>query len=535
MRLQLREIVLPLDHGEEALRAAAAERLRQPAERLEEVRPVRRSVDARPRRGGPVFVYTLEVCLPDEAAVDTGRLPQVEVMRSVSGAYEARPALAAGPGPERRPVVVGLGPAGLAAALTLAEAGRPPLVLERGGPVEERTAAVQRLWREGLLDPESNPLFGEGGAGLYSDGKLTARGKDRGRRRRFLQMLVEAGAAKEILIDAEPHLGSDVLARLCPALRRRLEAAGAEVRFGTRATGLQVEGGALRGVVTAAEVIRADACFLATGHSARDVYRWLGRCGARLAPKGFAVGLRLEMPQARIDRAQWGAAAGHPRLGAASFRLTRRAAAGHRACYTFCMCPGGTVMACASSPGKLTTNGMSNADRDGPCGNAAFLVPIGPEDAGASAAEPLAGIAFQERLEAAAFRAGGGAYGLPASPLSAFLAGSAPTELPPGRSCRRSRPADLAGLLPEVVSATLRTAVPKMLQEIGAVPAAEILAYGTETRTSSPVRVRRGEAFEAEGVAGLYPCGEGSGYAGGIVSSAVDGIRAAEAFLRRPA
>jgi hypothetical protein len=408
--------------------------------------------------------------------------------------------------------------------------------------VAERGRAAAAFWREGALEPENNVLFGEGGAGLFSDGKLTARTRDRARLRVVLETLVACGADPAIRWEAEPHVGSDRLRDVVPRLRERIESAGGTVRLNCRVTGLVVNEERLAAVRTEGETLPAAVCILATGHSARDVYRFLPESGVPLASKPFAVGLRLEIPQERIDRAQYGEAAGHPRLGAASFRLTRKAAGRARACYSFCMCPGGRVIACATEKDALTTNGMSFSARAEPLGNAAFLVPVGPADwlasgeddrPGGAGADPLAGVRFQERLERAAYAAGGGAFRLPASDLAAFLDGRAPEGLPEQRSSPRATPADLGRILPPFVVTTLRRQIPPMLHALGTPPAGAVVLYGTETRSSSPVRIPRAESLDSPGARGLFPAGEGAGYAGGIVSSAIDGLRAAEAALRR--
>jgi uncharacterized FAD-dependent dehydrogenase len=348
-----------------------------------------------------------------------------------------------------------------------------------------------------------------------------------------------------------------VLEELVPALRNKIIALGGEVRFGARLDRLEIENGAVRGAVVSGEQIRTDTCVLATGHSARDIYEMLSEQGVPLEPKGFAVGVRLEIPQHRIDTAQWGGS--FPMLGKASFRMTRREEENARSCYTFCMCPGGLVMSCASSEGLITTNGMSLSKRDKPLGNAAFLVPVFPSDfpvvgqasrtrepvSAANTGYPeyrgslsynkigqypvLAGIEFQKKLEAAAFAAGGSDYSLPAQRLIDFLEG-AESDIPEQRSCTRAVPAQLRGLLPEFVEHTLRSAVPKMLGSMRGVHLDEALLYASETRSSSPVRVVRGEDGQSA-VRGLFPCGEGAGYAGGIVSSGIDGLRQAETIV----
>ncbi len=519
MKIRIDQIELPPDYtGEQLLKAAARKVRCQPAE-LHGLHILRRGIDA--RSGTPRIIVAAEADLAVKLRNGLRDVSKAEP-RPVRTPVLRRPSAAP------RPVVVGAGPAGLMAAYELAEAGMNPLLIERGEESAGRAGRVEAFWREGLLNGESNVLYGEGGAGLFSDGKLTSRSKDSPRIRRFLEVLVECGASPDILVDAEPHIGSDVLQELVPAWRSRIIRLGGEVRFGVRLDRLEISDGAVRGVVAGGEELRTDCCVLATGHSARDVYAMLRAQGVPLEPKPFAMGVRLEIPQYRIDAAQWGGS--FPALGKASFRLTRREERNLRACYTFCMCPGGLVMACASSEGLLTTNGMSLSQRDRFCGNAAFLVPVMPADFPESAEPELAGIEFQRRVEAAAFAAGGFDYALPAQRLVAFLEGVSEAELPAERSCLRARAADLRGLLPEFVEQTLRSAIAPMLRTLRGVQLDEALLYAAETRSSSPVRVVRGADGESA-LRGLYPCGEGSGYAGGIVSSGVDGLRQAELII----
>jgi len=519
MKLRISQLDLPLGYTPEQLTKAVSKKVRCNPSDLHSVQAIRRSIDA--RGSSPRMGVIAEANLSGKLR---NGLRDVEKAKVLPG--RARPV--AGDFSGLRPVVVGAGPAGLFAAFALAEAGRKPLLIERGEATAPRAKRVASFWKDGILDAESNVLYGEGGAGLFSDGKLTSRSKDRPRVRRFLEILVECGASPDILVDAEPHIGSDVLEELVPALRNRIVELGGEVRFGSRLDRFEIENGALRGAVISGEEFRTDCCVLATGHSARDMYEMLAAQGVALEPKGFAVGVRLEIPQNRIDAAQWGGS--FPTLGKASFRLTRREEENARSCYTFCMCPGGLVIPCASSDGLVTTNGMSLSRRDKPSGNAAFLVPVFPADFPTIGNPELAGIEFQKKLEKAAFEAGGSNYSLPAQRLVDFLEGTTTPELPKERSCSRAVPAQLRGLLPDFVENTLRSAVPKMLRGLRGVHLDEALLYASETRSSSPVRVVRDENGESS-VRGLYPCGEGAGYAGGIVSSGVDGLRLADAIL----
>ena len=526
----IHQIVMSLGYTDDAVAQAVARKLRcQPADILTS-RVVRRSLDARPRNPEPRYVLSVQATVADGLRLP--RLPPNEMARVEQAAVV--PAVETSGGGAvvgDRPLVVGAGPAGLMAALVLAKAGRRPHLIERGRAVVPRAGDVARFWNRGELTPESNVLFGEGGAGLFSDGKLTSRSKDRRRTRELLETLVACGAPASILIDAMPHVGSDRLLRVVPQLREQILALGGTIEFEARLDDLVVEGGRLRAAVVNGREIACGACVLAVGHSARDVYTMLARREVALEAKPVAVGVRLELPQARIDQAQYGRFAGHPELGAASFRLTRRATSSARACHSFCMCPGGQVVACASEAGLLTTNGMSGSRRALPTGNAGMLVPVEPTDFPEVEMAALAGLEFQRQLERAAFVAGGGDYGLGAMRLTDFLAGNETVTLPAGLSCARSVPASLDAMLPEFVSATLREALPVMLRQLNGVDPSEIVLYGAETRTSSPVRILRDETGAVLGIPNLFPAGEGAGYAGGIVSSGIDGIKAAEAII----
>jgi uncharacterized protein len=529
MRLRINQIIVKLEYTPEDIMLALIQRLNVPEQDLSQVEVLRRSIDARKKGRPPLYVLSVEVTYAGEThpALTPGQIDVVEK-------NEPRRALSVTREIANRPIVVGAGPAGLMTALTLAEAGCQPLLIERGAQAEERQTQVATFWRQALLLSESNVLFGEGGAGLFSDGKLTARSKDRASIRHFFETLVACGASPDILIDAEPHIGSDVLTEVIPALRQRIIDAGGEVQFNARLDDVLIEDGVLRGVVVSGIEHRTDACFLATGHSARDIYRLLNRRGVHLEPKPFAMGVRLELPQRRVDWAQYGRWSLESATAPASFRLTWKGGPDNRGCYTFCMCPGGLVMACASSEGMLTTNGMSFSGRAKPFANAGFLVPISIKDfpVGEGVHPALAGIAFQEQFEKATFEAGGSDYSLPAQMLTEFLAGEDSLNIPAERSCTRAVAANVEALLPPVIVSVLRRAIPRMLQDLNDVRQEEILVYAAETRSSSPVRIIRDPSTGgALGVSGLYPLGEGSGYTGGIVSSALDGMNAAARWV----
>jgi uncharacterized protein len=537
MKIRMTQFSIDLDYTEESLRQAVVRKLGVAESAMLSCTVARRSVDARRLRGRVCFTLTVDVELdiPNEPPPAAWRtmaglaiVPEAPAPAPSEDCSPSRPAL---PHP---PVVVGAGPAGLLAAWRLAEAGLRPILIERGAPARERHRSVAKFWSQGALDEEDNVLFGEGGAGLYSDGKLTTQSKLRGPMRTVLELLVRCGAEESILVDAEPHVGSDRLGEIVPRLRELILTKGGQVRFHSRLEGIEVDDAQLTAVVVNAQRIETRHCVLATGHSARDVYRMLHDAGVTLAPKPFAVGVRIEAPQEQIDQSQHGPSAGHPRLGAASFRLTLRPQGGARACYSFCMCPGGLVIACASSPGMLTTNGMSLSHRASGYGNAAFLVPITPADFGGSEAEPLAGVDWQARIETKAFEAGGSDFSLPACTLPDFLAQSPSQSLAPDRSCLRATPADLHEVLPDYVSHTLLKVVPRMMRQLRQVALDRCTVYGAETRSSSPVRIPRDDTFQSLSARGLYPVGEGAGYAGGIVTSAIDGLRAADSLLGEP-
>ncbi|MEW6676281.1 MAG: NAD(P)/FAD-dependent oxidoreductase [Pseudomonadota bacterium] len=542
--LRITELKLPLDHTEDALRQAILRRLEIPPQELIRYTVFRRGYDAR-KRADIHFIYTLDVELTREAAVLKRLRHDKHISPSPDTSYHFVARAPAGLG--NRPVVIGAGPCGLFATLLLAQMGFRPILLERGKPVRERTKDTWGLWRQGQLNPESNVQFGEGGAGTFSDGKLYSQIKDPGYRgRKVLTEFVAADAPPEILYVSKPHIGTFRLVRVVQNMRATIESLGGEIRFNSRVADFDIERdasgqGRLRGLVLAnGERVAADHVVLALGHSARDTFQTLFERGVFMEAKPFSVGVRIEHPQALIDQARFGKFAGHPQLGAADYKLVHHCGNG-RAAYSFCMCPGGQVVAAASEPGRVVTNGMSQYSRAERNANAAIVVNVDPKDfPGDAASNPLAGVEFQRRLEEAAFKAGGENYAAPAQKVGDFLAGRPSTAL--GKVEPSYTPGihltDLSACLPDFVVAAIREALPAFDKQIKGFAMEDALMTGVETRTSSPVRITRGEDFQSLNTRGLFPAGEGAGYAGGILSAGVDGIRAAEAvalsLLRGP-
>ena len=531
--LRLTEIKLPLDHPDTALRAAVLQRLRIPEADLLSLTVFRRGFDAR-KKADIHFVYTLDVEVKNEADV-LKRLRDdrhVSVTPDMAYRYVAR-------APEKlaeRPVVIGLGPCGLFAGLILAQMGFKPIILERGKTVRERTQDTWGLWRKGKLNPESNVQFGEGGAGTFSDGKLHSQIKDPGYRgRKVLTEFVEAGAPPEIMYVSKPHIGTFKLVGMVEKMRARIIELGGEIRFQTRVEDFEVErdadgNGQVRAVVLAeGERLPTRHVVLAVGHSARDTFYKLHERGVYVEPKPFSIGFRVEHPQSLIDQARFGKFAGHPALGAADYKLVHHCGNG-RSVYSFCMCPGGTVVAAASEPGRVVTNGMSQYSRNERNANAALVVGITPDD---YPGDPLAGIEFQRRWEEAAFKAGGETYAAPAQKVGDFIAGRPSTEL--GSVVPSYTPGvhltDLSTCLPEFAITAIREALVAFGKQIHGFDMDDALLTGVETRTSSPIRITRDKhSHQSMNTRGLYPAGEGAGYAGGILSAAIDGIEVAEAL-----
>jgi len=529
--IRLTELRLPLHHPEDALRAAVLARLGITDAALKATHVFRRGYDAR-KPHAIMLVYTLDVEVADEAAVLARHAGDQRIGPAPDTEYRF---VARAPEGIRRPIVVGTGPCGFMAALLLAQMGFRPLVLERGKVVRERTKDTWGLWRRGVLNPESNVQYGEGGAGTFSDGKLYSQIRDpRHYGRKVLAEFVKAGAPEEILYVSKPHIGTFRLVSMVEHIRAEIEALGGEYRFGARVDDVLIETDAdgsrhLRGLVLAdGEVIEADHVILALGHSARDSFAMLHARGVAMQAKPFSIGVRIEHPQAMIDQARFGPNAGNPLLGAADYKLVHHAENG-RTVYSFCMCPGGTVVAATSEAGRVVTNGMSQYSRAERNANAGIVVGISPED---YPGDVLAGLAYQRHWESAAFIAGGGDYRAPAQLVGDFLAGRPSTGLgevlpsyKPGVT-----PTDLAQCLPDFAVEAMREALLAFDKQVPGFARPDALMTGVETRTSSPIRIPRGFDFQSVNTAGLFPAGEGAGYAGGILSAGVDGIRVAEAL-----
>lgn len=532
--LRIHELKLPLDHPEPALRQAILKRLSISSADLKSFSVFKRAYDAR-KTAAVLLIYTIDAEVANEAAVLKRLAKDRQIGPSPDTGYKF---VAQAPAGAPRPVVIGMGPCGLFAGLILAQMGFNPLILERGKIVRERTKDTFAFWRKRDLNPESNAQFGEGGAGTFSDGKLYSQIKDPNHLgRKVLAEFVEAGAPEEILYVAKPHIGTFRLVSMVENMREKITRLGGEIRFEAQVTDLLVaeRGGQkqVEGVrLASGEEIAASHVVMALGHSARDTFEMLHARGVFFEPKPFSIGVRIEHPQSIIDAARFGPAAGHPILGAADYKLAHHASNG-RSVYSFCMCPGGTVVAAASEPGRLVTNGMSQYSRRERNANAGIVVGVTPADfPGDARTDPLAGIAFQRQWEEAAFRAGGENWNAPGQLVGDFLAGRASTEL---RSVIPSyrpgvTPTDLSLCLPDYAIFAMREGLQAFGRQIRGFSMEDAVMTGVETRTSSPARMTRGKDHQSLTVKGLYPAGEGAGYAGGILSASVDGIKTAEAL-----
>ena len=517
MPFLLRNLTLHPGSDESSLCELAAAQLGLAPTDLLEFRIRRKGVDAR-KKAKVLLVYTVSFSLADERRL-TQKLGQLANLEQIA----VEPTFPVSPERRMKPVViVGMGPAGLFCALRLVAHGITTTLIERGKPVEERVQDVARFWRDGLLNPESNVQFGEGGAGTFSDGKLTCRLRDPNTGW-VLEQLVQFGAPAEIRYQAKPHVGTDRLRSVVAAIRNKLQQQGCSIRFSTSLTGLIRQTTQLAAaVVNQQEELPCTHLVLAIGHSARDTYRMLATHHLLMESKPFAVGLRVEHPQGLIDRIQYGKP--HPALPKADYALTYNNESTGRSCYSFCMCHGGLVIGSSSEPEMVVVNGMSNLQRNSGFANSALVVNVRPEDFDGS--DPLAGIRFQQQWERLAYQAGGNSYHAPVQNLLSFIGSR-------GGPCRSSyrpgtREADLATVLPEYVTATLQEGIRIFERKMKGFVTAEATLTGVETRTSAPLRILRGEDLQSPSLQGVYPCGEGAGYAGGIMSAALDGVRVAD-------
>ncbi|MEX2475296.1 NAD(P)/FAD-dependent oxidoreductase [Marinobacter sp.] len=530
--IRVTELALPLDHPDDALRAAVLQRLQLRDADLLHFTVFKRSYDARKKNSEIKFVYIIDMDVKNESAVLERFADDAHVRPAPDTAYY--PVAQAPANLSERPIVVGLGPCGLFAALLLAQMGFRPIVLERGKDVRRRTKDTWALWRKKQLSPESNVQFGEGGAGLFSDGKLYSQIKDpKFYGRKVMAEFVKAGAPDEILFVSKPHIGTFRLTGVVSRMREEIISLGGDIRFEHKVTDLLVDGGQVSGVELAnGEQLMSRHVVMALGHSARDSFRMLHKRGVFLEAKPFAIGFRIEHPQSLIDHARLGKYAGHPALGAADYKLVYHASNG-RAVYSFCMCPGGTVVAATSEEGRVVTNGMSQYSRNERNANSGIVVSIHPEQD--YPGDPMAGVELQEQLEAKAYALGGSDYCAPAQLVGDFIAGKPSAKL--GKVEPSYQPGillgDLAPSLPNYAIEAIREALPAFGRQIRGYDRPDALLTGVETRTSSPVRLTRDrESLQSLNTRGLYPAGEGAGYAGGILSAGVDGIKVAEAVAK---
>ena len=525
--LRLTEIKLPLHHDDNALTAAILNKLQLTPEQLQRFSVFKRGFDAR-KKTDIQLIYTLDIEVDNEATLLDSFTADPHVKLSPDTCYKF---VAKAPADlTERPVVIGLGPCGLFAGLLLAQMGFKPIILERGKEVRERTKDTFGFWRGKELNPESNVQYGEGGAGTFSDGKLYSQVKDpKHYGRKVMSEFVAAGAPDEIMYVSKPHIGTFKLVSMVEKMRAKIIELGGEIRFSSRVDKLHIKDGQLTGLTLASgEQLQSKHVVLAVGHSARDTFEMLHEQGVYIEAKPFSIGFRIEHEQSMIDECRFGPNAGNPILGAADYKLVHHCS-NNRTVYSFCMCPGGTVVAAASEPGRVVTNGMSQYSRHERNANSAIVVGIDPERD--YPGHPLAGIALQRQLEEQAFKLGGENYHAPAQLIGNFLKGKASVELgevkpsyTPGITLT-----DLSKVLPDFAIAAIREAIPAFDRKIRGFAKADGLLTGVETRTSSPICIKRGSDYQSINVKGLYPAGEGAGYAGGILSAGIDGIKVAEA------
>jgi uncharacterized FAD-dependent dehydrogenase len=529
--IRITELRLPINHSPQALEEAVLKRLDVPAKDLIEFDIFKRSYDAR-KNVALAFIYTVDCSIKDEAGVLKKFSNDVHIRPSPDTSYHfvAKAPESLMNGEVLRPVVIGFGPCGIFAALLLAQMGFKPIVLERGKPVRERTQDTWALWRKNILNPESNVQFGEGGAGTFSDGKLYSQIKDpKFYGRKVIAEFIKAGAPEEIRYVAKPHIGTFRLVGVVEKIRQQIIELGGEIRFSQKVIGFDIENDQIKGIKIEHQAdLAANHVILALGHSARDTFKALHDAGVFMEAKPFSVGFRIEHPQSLIDRARLGPHAGNELIGAADYKLVHHAKNG-RSVYSFCMCPGGTVVAATSEKNRVVTNGMSQYSRNERNANAGIVVGITPDDYPGG---PLAGIEFQQALESKAYELGGRTYEAPGQLVGDFLEGKPSTQL--GSVTPSYQPGvhltDLAQSLPDYAIEAIREAIPAFEKQIKGFSMKDAVLTGVETRTSSPLRITRGPNLQSLNIQGLYPAGEGAGYAGGILSAGVDGIKVAEAL-----